>query len=206
MPLDPPARAALDALLAGHRPADDAEAADLAAIRSFVAASDAPFDRRTLPGHLTGSAFIIDTRTRLLMVHHRRLGLWLQLGGHADFETDAAVVAMREAVEESGLVDLRFHEALRTPDGRPALLDVDVHAIPAFGAEPPHVHFDLRFLMTTDQPDRISHQPSESHGLEWLSLAEARARGDAGIGRALDKIARLTVVASVPEGASRRRT
>lgn len=194
----PPAaadRAALDALLAAHDPADDKEAADLARIQAFVAATEAPFDRGTLPGHLTGSAFVIDGGGRLLMVHHRRLGLWLQLGGHADGETDAAAVALREAVEESGLADLRFHDAVRAPDGRPMLLDVDVHAIPAHGAEPPHLHFDLRFLLATAEPERVQHQPAESHALAWLDLAEARARGDAGIVRAIGKIERLLAAA-----------
>lgn len=195
MPLDAAARADLDALLAAHRPADDKEAGDLAAIRAFAATSEAPFDRRTLPGHLTGSAFVVDGGGRLLMVHHRRLGLWLQLGGHAEGETDAAAVALREAVEESGLADLRFHEAVRAPDGRPRLLDVDVHAIPAHGAEPPHLHFDLRFLLTTDEPERVQHQPAESHALAWLDLAEARGRGDAGIVRAIGKIERLLAAA-----------
>lgn len=196
MHLPEAARTDLDALLDAHRPADDAENDSLAGIRAFLEASEAPFDRRTLPGHLTGSAFVIDGAGRLLLVHHRRLGLWLQLGGHAEGETDAATIAAREAREESALTDLRFHPALRRSDGRPLLLDVDVHAIPASGDDPPHLHFDLRFLMVTAAPDDSAHDALESHAVAWVSLAEARRRCDAGIGRAVAKIERILAEAS----------
>jgi|GEM_PF-201172 len=191
MPISAADRAVLDAMLTAHRPADDAEADSLARIRAFVDAATEPFDRRTLPGHLTGSAFIVDSGGRLLLVHHRRLGLWLQLGGHAEDEADAAAVALREAIEESGLDDLAFHPAVCDPAGRPRLLDVDVHPIPPAGAEPAHLHFDLRFLLTTARPAAVAHVEAESHALAWVDLDEARRRCDAGIGRAADKIERI---------------
>lgn len=185
------AAARLDAELADHDAADAAEAEALARIRAFLSASAAPFDRRTLPGHLTGSAFVVDDDGRLLLHHHRRLGLWLQLGGHADGETDLVAVARREAVEESNLVDLAFHPRLVTADGRPRPLDVDVHGIPPGGGMPAHLHFDVRYLLTTGDPAAARHAGAESHGLEWVTLAEARRRCDAGVGRAVGKIMRL---------------
>lgn len=188
----------LDADLARHDVADEAEAEAVARVRAFLAASPAPFDRRTLPGHLTGSAFVVDDAGRLLLHHHRRLGLWLQLGGHADGETDAAAVAWREAGEESGLVDLAFDRRLVGADGRPRPLDVDVHGIPPSGDMPAHLHFDVRYLLTTRDPGAARHAESESHGLEWVELAEARRRCDAGIGRAVAKIARLLAGGAAP--------
>ena len=55
----------------------------------------------------------------VLMTHHKKLNIWVQLGGHADGESDIAQVAMREAHEESGLDDLR----LVTPE----IFDIDIH-------------------------------------------------------------------------------
>lgn len=191
MPISATDRATLDALLTAHRPADGAEADSLVRIRAFVDSATEPFDRRTLPGHLTGSAFVVDGDGRLLLVHHRRLGLWLQLGGHAEGEADAAAVALREAIEESGLDDLVFHPAVCDAAGRPLLLDVDVHPIPPAGAEPAHLHFDLRFLLTTTRPADVAHVEAESHALAWVDLDEARRRCDTGIGRAADKIERV---------------
>lgn len=189
--LTPGQRAALDALLAAHEAADGAERESLARIRRFAAEETDPFDRRLARGHLTGSAFVQDPAGRILLLHHRKLGIWVQLGGHADAERDAAVLAAREAREESGLTDLAFHPALRLPDGAPALLDADVHRIPARGPEPAHWHYDLRFLMGTSAPDALLLHEGEGHELAWVSADEARRRCDPGIARAVAKIERL---------------
>ena len=112
----PPMSLLADAL-ARHQPADDAEAADLAQIRAFVAEHADPFDRRIAVGHLTGSAIVISADgARTLLLHHRKLDRWLQPGGHADpGETAGEDVALREALEETGLAGLALHP---TPRGR----------------------------------------------------------------------------------------
>jgi 8-oxo-dGTP pyrophosphatase MutT (NUDIX family) len=178
----------LDRMLAEHVPLDDDEAGHLARILDFVGRHANPFDRAMTAGHLTGSAFVLDPSDRLLLAHHRRLDIWVQLGGHSDGETVAHEVALREAREESGLDDLRFDDRLLFDDGSPRLLDVDVHRIPARRDEPEHDHLDLRFLLRTDTPDRIVGDPTETHALEWVTLDEARRRCDPGMLRALRRI------------------
>lgn len=184
-------RARLERLLSAHEPGDAEEGAHLETVRAFAARHANPFWRGVAEGHLTGSAFVLDPSDRVLLTHHRRLGIWVQLGGHSEGERDAAAVALREAVEESALPDLAFHPALRSEDGTPRLLDVDVHLIPARGDEPAHDHHDLRFLLVTGRPEAIRADPRETHGLEWLALDEAARRGDPGLRRALARIARL---------------
>ena len=181
-----PARAALLAALAAHPPADDAEAADLAQIVAFVSGSDRCFDRAHYdPGHVTGSAFVLDAvGGRVLLHHHRRLDRWLQLGGHDDGEHDPALTATREAREESGLGDLTLAVDV--------ILDVDVHVIPAGRGEPAHEHHDVRFALLTGTPRAIAHDAEESHGLAWLSVDEAATRmNEPGATRALEKLAAL---------------
>lgn len=190
--LAPPELQRLRRLLAAHEPWDAAEAAHAETIAAFASRHADPFDRTLVDGHLTGSAFVLDPVGRLLLVHHRRLDLWVQLGGHADGEHAAENVAMREAREESGLEDLSFHPALKFEDGAPRLLDVDVHAIPARGSEPAHDHLDLRFLLVTSSPDRIVADIRETRAIEWVALDEARRRCDAGMRRAFARIERLT--------------
>ena len=172
-------------LLAGHVPADALEREHLARIAAFVAVEPACFSRRTFePGHITGSGFVVDPARRLLLLHHhRKLDRWLQLGGHDDGELDAAATALREAREESGLAQVALAQE------PPAVLDVDVHAIPAGAGEPAHLHFDLRFLFFADSSQPLALDAAESRALCWLPLAEAPVRmGEVGALRVARKI------------------
>jgi 8-oxo-dGTP pyrophosphatase MutT (NUDIX family) len=183
--MDAPRQALHDALLA-HVPADDAERRDRDAIAELVATTDRCFDRTLYePGHVTGSAFVVDASSGcVLLHHHRRLGRWLQLGGHDEGEHDPLATALREAREESGLLDLR---PLST-----AILDVDVHVIPAHRAEPPHQHHDVRYALQTSMPATISQLDEESFDLAWLDLEEAARRmAEPGADRALRRLAAL---------------
>ena len=181
-PTDP--RAALLAALRGVAPADADEAADRDRIVSFVERYPRPFDRKVREGHLTGSAITVSADgSQVLLLHHRKLGLWLQPGGHGDpGETTGEEVALREAFEESGIAGLALHA------GAPRPLDLDVHDIPAFGAEPAHQHLDLRYLVVAPDEARISPALAELHDIRWFQWNEVDALGpDSGLRRALAK-------------------
>jgi len=102
----------------------------VARVRALVESRRDCFERACLPGHVTGSAWVLSPdRDRFLLTHHRKLQRWLQLGGHADGEGDVAAVALREAREESGIGRFAFLGAEAA--GGPQPIDLDVHAIPA---------------------------------------------------------------------------
>lgn len=138
-------------------------------VRQFVRANPDCFLRSCLDGHMTASAWIVShDYTCFLLTHHAKLGRWLQLGGHADGETDLVEAALREAREESGMAGFR----LAAPDGAALPFDIDVHAIPARGDEPAHLHHDLRYLLVADRDQALSRS-TESLDLRWFPRAQA---------------------------------
>ncbi len=143
------------------------DARDRALAEEFVQFADAHADcllRSCVPGHFTGSAWVVDpARRRTLLTHHRKLDKWLQLGGHADGEPDLLAVALREAQEESGLT--------RVKAVAPGIFDLDRHLIPARQAEPAHWHYDVRFLFEADPAETLV-VTSESKDLAWVDLAD----------------------------------
>jgi 8-oxo-dGTP pyrophosphatase MutT (NUDIX family) len=170
--------------LASHRPAGAAEAEDLARIRDFVARHSDPFDRRIHEGHLTGSALVLCERSgRILLLHHRKLQRWLQPGGHGHAgETSGEAVALREAVEETGIQGLRLHPTAPRP------LDVDVHDIPARGGEPAHEHLDLRYLVLAPESAELRRCDVETNDLRFFAWEGLDALDlDPGLRRALVK-------------------
>ena len=170
------ARLDLLAMLDAHSPADEKESRDMQRIRELVAAHPNIFSMNCEVGHVTASAAIIEPTTRRALLHyHKRLGRWLQVGGHAEYETDFAQVALREAREETGLPDLAFYP----PAEKAAPIDYDVHTIPQSGDKPEHLHLDFRYVLVTLQPDELAPASGESIQFRWLSFADALEMGDA---------------------------
>jgi 8-oxo-dGTP pyrophosphatase MutT (NUDIX family) len=122
------------------------------------------FDRAQPGGHVTASAWIVDPqRRRVVLLHHRKLERWLQLGGHVDGDPDVRRAALREAREESGLRTLRM-----IGDD---IYDIDVHRIPARAAEPEHEHYDIRFALEADPREPLAGN-EESRDVRWIALGE----------------------------------
>lgn len=157
----------------------DFEAGTLARMREFARSTPDCFERSHLAGHLTGSALVVSpSLDRVLLTLHRKLGKWLQLGGHADGVPRLEEVALTEAREESGLEGLDFlgYERLLGLSG-PLPFDLDIHAIPARKEVPEHLHYDVRYLVVAPgAPPPV--RSSESHDVRWLSLEEARSVTD----------------------------
>lgn len=177
-------RAALAAALEQLVPGDDEEARDRGRILEFVRRHEHPFDRRITEGHLTGSALTVShDGARVLLLHHRKLDRWLQPGGHAEpGETAGEQVALREALEETGIRGLCLHPVAPRP------LDVDVHEIPARGSEPAHDHLDLRYLVVAPAAAVVTPDLAELHAIRWVRWDETDSLSpDAGLRRALAK-------------------
>lgn len=138
------------------------EQATIERFEGFVADEPRCFERDCWRGHVTGSAWLLDpSGDALLLTHHKKLDIWVQLGGHSDGDPDTRSVALKEAQEESGL-DVNLLA--------PAILDIDIHEIPARKQDPAHFHFDVRYAMAAVTRDfSVS---DESHALEWAPLVD----------------------------------
>ncbi len=147
--------------------ASDEEARHLQQIIDFVSRQTRFHDRELACGHVTGSAWIVNPDySRALLVHHRKLDRWLQPGGHIENDATVLDTALREAREECGLAEV-------WPVSE-AIFDVDVHLIPATGKESAHFHYDVRFLlMTNDEATLMVSE--ESHAVRWFTADEILA-------------------------------
>jgi 8-oxo-dGTP pyrophosphatase MutT (NUDIX family) len=136
----------------------------------FLAIHPDALDRTCPPGHLTGSAMVVDPASRrFLLMLHAKLGRWFQPGGHADGDGALPRVALREATEETGVAGL----TLVTP-----AIDLDVHAVPP--PHGPHLHLDVRYLAVAP-PGAVPRRNHESHDLRWVAYDQLAGYGvDAG--------------------------
>jgi len=117
-------------------------------------------ERSNLDGHFTASAWLIHRKgDKALLMHHRKLDGWFQLGGHADGDPSLLDVAMKEAMEESGIDHI---VAINSE-----IFDLDIHEIPANPNEPRHFHYDVRFLLhvASDEDFRANNESKE---LRWI--------------------------------------
>ena len=123
------------------------------------------FDRTCKSGHFTASCWIENaTGTHVLLMHHKKLDQWFQLGGHADGDPDLLSVALKEAQEESGLENI-------VPVSKD-IFDVDIHFIPPYADVPEHYHYDVRFFLKSpvEAPLIIN---GESKDLRWFGKDSA---------------------------------
>ena len=152
-------------------PVDAREANSATQILDALDRLPRPLDENADITHLTASCIVVGPRGTVLHLH-KRLGLWLQPGGHIDPGEHPSAAAVREGREETGL-------AVRHPAEGPALVHVDVHA----GGRG-HRHLDLRYLLLGGDADPVP-LPGESPDVRWFGWDDAIAVADPGLAGAL---------------------
>jgi len=149
----------------GENPVDAREADSVRRALAELPRLERPFDEHADPLHITGSALVVGPRG-VVLHKHKKLGIWLQPGGHVDAGETPAEAAVREASEETGLpVELAGDE----------IIHIDVHPGPNG-----HTHLDVRYLCTA--PDREpAPPPAESQEVFWFSWDAAIEMADEGL-------------------------
>ena len=168
-----PRRDDLLAALAAHEPISARERRSVQRTRTMVRWLARPFEQEADPIHVTASAIVLDGYGATLLHRHRRLGLWLQPGGHVERGESLAAAALREAREETGV-------ALVHPPSGPLLLHVDVHEGPRG-----HVHLDVRYALLAARGAAGTPAEGESLEVAWFDYASAGDVADISLADAL---------------------
>jgi 8-oxo-dGTP pyrophosphatase MutT (NUDIX family) len=159
------------ALVADHEATSPREVEAKARFLAALDLLDDPYDEHADTTHVTASAVVVGTRGTVLHLH-KRLGRWMQPGGHIDPGEDPPAAAAREATEELGL-------EVSHPGAGPHLIHLDVHEA-ALG----HTHLDLRYLLFAAAEDPHP-PPGESPEARWFDWSEAAATADDALAPAL---------------------
>ncbi len=167
----PGAAGDLRILVEGHQGASPREVAARERFLSELGLLDAPCDEHAGPTHVTASGIVVGRRGTVLH-RHKRLGIWMQPGGHIDPGETPATAALREATEELGL-------GVEHPPTGPLLIHLDVHQ-----AAHAHTHLDLRYLLLGADADPMPPE-DESPDARWCSWDEALALADPALADAL---------------------
>ena len=114
----------------------------------------------------TVSVFIVH-RERVLLVHHRKLGRWLPVGGHIEIGENPEQAAKREAKEESGLeIKLLGNRQPKEFPGTTNLTAptyLDVHDI-----QGDHRHIGLIYFAVAET-DEVRLAEAEHHAIRWFT-------------------------------------
>ena len=163
------------------QPVDDRERQSLRAFVEAFDQLDEPFAQESNTTHVTGSALVVGPRG-VVLLKHKRLGFWLQPGGHIDPGESPWAAALREAREETGL-EVHFVGPL-DDEGVPELLHVDVHP----GGRG-HTHLDVRYLFDGGDadPDPPEGESQEIGWYDWEAAVEQADPGLEGILRFLQR-------------------
>ena len=164
-------------------PVDDREEQSRRATLERYSWADDPYDERLNDHHVTASAFVVSSRG-VILHRHRRLGIWVQPGGHVDPGEDPEDAAVRETMEETGLA---VHHT--TPA---QLFHVDVHPGPRG-----HTHYDLRYVLLA-APIDPRPPAGESPEVYWFDFAAAPVRCEATLAAALVKLGQSFTPGNVP--------
>lgn len=129
--------------------------------------SDSILTRENEFAHFTSSGFILnETHDKVLMIYHNLYQSWAWTGGHADGDSDLLAVAMKEAKEETGVVNIRpLSEEMMALD----ILPVWGHMKKGSYVSS-HLHLNVSYLLVANEDDVLKIKEDENSNVGWLPI------------------------------------
>ena len=161
--------------ITAYVPVNEQESADKTLLLRWLQSGEDIYTRSNQTAHLTASAWVVSPdRTQVLMAFHKIYNSWAWLGGHADGARDLMAVAKREALEESGLKDVKL---LTSEIVSLEILTVDGHE--KHGAYvPSHLHLNVTYLFEADPNAPLRVKPDENSGVAWIRMDEINQKSN----------------------------
>ncbi|KGR79417.1 NUDIX hydrolase [Ureibacillus manganicus] len=153
-----------------YNPYNAQEKKDQEIILRYMDTFDNLLTRENEFAHFTASAWLVNKdHTKVLMAYHNIYDSWSWVGGHADGDDDLLQVAIKEAKEETGLVNV---EPITD-----AIYSIEILGVPAHEKRgqhvATHVHLNVTYLLTADENDLTHIKPDENSDIRWMELEEA---------------------------------
>lgn len=149
--------------LSSHFNYDSFEKESAIATREFISSTISFWQRQNVSGHVTVSTWVVAPDFQhILLVHHKKLDKWLQIGGHIEpCDNDIVSAAKRELYEEAGIENFCMFSN--------GIYDVDAHLIPGNHEEKAHCHYDIRLAAMVSLEEKLSIN-NEIKEIKWLSI------------------------------------
>lgn len=150
-------------------PFNEQERFDKAILLQWLGTDADIITRENPVAHLTASAWVVTPdRKQVLMAFHNLYNSWAWLGGHADGDWDLQAVAAREAMEESGIQEVR---PLGDAPVSLEILTVDGHEKRG-NYVPCHLHLNVTYLFEADPGAPLRVKPDENSRVGWIDVED----------------------------------
>ncbi|MDY0209805.1 MAG: NUDIX hydrolase [Acholeplasma sp.] len=150
-------------------PKDIFEIKDLAYIKDAILHYGDALYQRHPAMHFSASAMIFnESMTKTLMIYHKLYDSWGWTGGHLDGDKDFKIVALKEAIEETGIRQFKF---LTEEPVSIEVLPVWFH-IKRHEAISSHLHLNVSYLLVADENDPLLVNEIETNGCKWIDIKD----------------------------------
>lgn len=153
-------------LILEYKPFSEQEVIDKEYYLNFISSFEDVLTRDNQVGHFTASAFVVNKDfTKTLVVYHNILNGYIYPGGHADGEENLLEVAVREVEEETGVKATVLSKEPFAINSAPTLTHVKKGKV-----VPSHIHFDVVYLLQSDENISLKIKADENQDVKWVSL------------------------------------